>query len=252
MPSTISKHTIDALRSVFACFGLPEQLVSDNGPQLSSDEFSQFMQSSGIEHILGSPYHPSLNGLAERFVRTFKRAMRADEKHEPSITRRLSEFLFSYRSTLHATTNTSPGELFLQRKLRTHLDLLKTNHDKRSKLWSLTVGSSVMVRDFHHHNKWIPGTIVEQLRPLTYHVDVGEGKILKRHIDHLTEQLEPSPEVATTTHGDLTAGDEFHYPTGEQPLPDPAVLNPPPQGHRYPQRVHHPPDRLTMTVGENC
>ena len=76
--------------------------------------------------------------------------------------------------------------------------------------------------------------------------------ILKRHIDHLTEQLEPSPEVATTTHGDLTAGDEFHYPTGEQPLPDPAVLNPPPQGHRCPQRVHHPPDRLTMTVGENC
>ena len=44
MSVTTAKHTIDALRSVFAHFGLPEQLVSDNGPQFTSEEFAQFMR----------------------------------------------------------------------------------------------------------------------------------------------------------------------------------------------------------------
>ena len=104
------------LGSVFAHFGLPEQLVSDNGPQFTSEEFAQFMRDCGTKHILCSPYHPSSNGLAERFVQTFKRAMRACEKDEPSLHLHLSEFLFSYRSTPHATTaiTPAPSELFLQ------------------------------------------------------------------------------------------------------------------------------------------
>ena len=72
MSSTTAQHTIEALRSIFSHFGLPEQLVSDNGPQFTSDEFAEFMKGNGIKHILCSPYHPSSNGLAERFVQTFK------------------------------------------------------------------------------------------------------------------------------------------------------------------------------------
>ena len=85
MSATTAKHTIDALQSVFAHFGLPEQFVSDNGPQFTSEEFAQFMRDCGTKHIRCSPYHPSSNGLAERFVQTFKRAMRAGQKDEPSI-----------------------------------------------------------------------------------------------------------------------------------------------------------------------
>ena len=70
------------------------------------------------------------NGLAERFVRTFKRVMQTGEKSGSSLSHQLSEFLFSYQLTLHTTTGISPGELFLQRKLRTKFDLLKP--DQRS------------------------------------------------------------------------------------------------------------------------
>ena len=37
MASTTADSTIEVLRALFAQFGLPEQIVSDNGPQFVSD-----------------------------------------------------------------------------------------------------------------------------------------------------------------------------------------------------------------------
>ena len=116
MPSTTSQSTIDALRSMFSHFGLPEQLVSDNGPGFTLDEFARFMKGNGIKHILRAPYHPSSNGLAERFVQTFKKSMKAGERDGKSLNHRLAKFFFTYRFTNHGTTNISPSELFLKRK----------------------------------------------------------------------------------------------------------------------------------------
>ena len=65
MLSTTAQHTIETLQTIFSHFGLQEQLVSDNGPQFTSDEFAEFMKGNGIKRILSSPYHPSSNGLAE-------------------------------------------------------------------------------------------------------------------------------------------------------------------------------------------
>ena len=72
MPSTTSEATIEKLRETFARYGIPEQLVSDNGPQFTSHEFAEFMKRNRIKHILVAPYHPRSNGQAERFVQTFK------------------------------------------------------------------------------------------------------------------------------------------------------------------------------------
>ena len=283
MLATTAKYTIDALWSVFAHFGLPEQLVSDNGPQFTSEEFAQFMRDCGTKHILCSPYHPSSNGLAERFVQTFKRAMRACEKDEPSLHLRLSEFLFSYRSTPHATTAITPSELFLQRRLRTQFDLLKpstkttvetrqatqkTNHDCHSQLRTFATGTAVMIKDFRHAHQWIPGTIVQNLGPLTYQVDIGDEQLVKCHIDHIVQRQVPSTETTTTSDcTDVTLiENNQYYPAPDPPHHPPAVVNspppypphqppivvnlPPPQP-RYPQRVRKPPDRLMKTLAEN-
>ena len=80
MPSTTSQTTIETLRILFSRYGLPEQVIPDNGPQFTSDEFAQFMQGNGIKHILCASYHPASNGLAEKFMQTFKRAMKAGDK----------------------------------------------------------------------------------------------------------------------------------------------------------------------------
>ena len=67
--------TIEELRMLFATHGLPEQLVSDNGSQLTSEEFITFMRNNGIKNIKSAPYYPATNGGAERFVQTFKQVL---------------------------------------------------------------------------------------------------------------------------------------------------------------------------------
>ena len=99
--------------------------MSDNGPQFVAKEFEEFMLNNGIKHIRSAPYHPATNGLVERFVQSFKRAMEAMKNSGQTWQHRLSSFLLAYRSTPHTVTNVSPGSLFLQRELRTRLDLLR-------------------------------------------------------------------------------------------------------------------------------
>ena len=76
MSSTTSTATVQCLRDVFARFGLPERVITDNAPNFVSSEFSQFMKSNGIKQTTSAPYHPASNGLAERAVKIFKNGMK--------------------------------------------------------------------------------------------------------------------------------------------------------------------------------
>ena len=92
MKSATTLTTTQQLRMVFSRFGIPESIVSDNGPQFSSYEFEQFCRKNGIRHIQVSPYHPASNGLAERAVQTFKQGF---QKHtEGTIQDRIAWLLF--------------------------------------------------------------------------------------------------------------------------------------------------------------
>ena len=62
MAVTRSDSTIAMLQKGFAAFELPEQLVSDNGSQFTSNKFTEFLCSNGVKHILTALYHPSSNG----------------------------------------------------------------------------------------------------------------------------------------------------------------------------------------------
>ena len=68
MKSTTTAATVLQLRKLFSAYGLPEQLVSDNGPQFSSTEFTEFLTKNGAKHIKSVPYHTSSNGAVERFI----------------------------------------------------------------------------------------------------------------------------------------------------------------------------------------
>ena len=112
------------MQGLFAVHGLPDQVVSDNGPQFVSKEFQRFMKENGIKHTRCAPYHPSSNGLAERFVQTLKKALRCIKDIWRTFQHRLAGFLLAYRTTPHAMTNVAPCELLINRKICTGLDLL--------------------------------------------------------------------------------------------------------------------------------
>ncbi|KFD49724.1 hypothetical protein M513_09421 [Trichuris suis] len=69
MKGTSTAATISALDAIFTIEGFPETIVTDNGPQFTSEKFDGFCRKYGI-HITSAPYHPASNGLAKRFVRT--------------------------------------------------------------------------------------------------------------------------------------------------------------------------------------
>ena len=70
--NTSSRMVIGKLKEIFARYGIPDVLYSDNGPQYSSEEFQKFAREWGFNHVTSSPYHPQSNGLAERAVRSAK------------------------------------------------------------------------------------------------------------------------------------------------------------------------------------
>ena len=72
MTSTTTGKTLDVLRRWFSSNGLPEAVVTDNGPQFVSEEFEEFCKLNGIKHLRSAPYHPASNGLVERFVQSLK------------------------------------------------------------------------------------------------------------------------------------------------------------------------------------
>ena len=68
MSSMTSLKTIKVSRTLFARYGIPEELVSDNEPQLASEEFTQFLKQNVVRSSWVPPYHPSLIEAAERSV----------------------------------------------------------------------------------------------------------------------------------------------------------------------------------------
>ena len=125
MTTTKCYHMIAVFRRWFVQFGIPLQLVIDNGPQFVSHELSQFLQLNGIKHIRCSAYHPCSNGGAERFVQTIKNGLKKCHIEKGNCTKKLQNFLFAYRNTPSTVTGKTPSELFLGRRSRTRLDIMK-------------------------------------------------------------------------------------------------------------------------------
>lgn len=74
MSSITSLLTIDYLQSLFAAYGIPEEVLSDNGPQLVSAMFTDFLKGNRIKHTRVPAFHPASNSAAERSVQILKQS----------------------------------------------------------------------------------------------------------------------------------------------------------------------------------
>ncbi|XP_020898619.1 uncharacterized protein K02A2.6, partial [Exaiptasia diaphana] len=213
MPSTKAEATVKQLRETFARHGIPEVLVSDNASIFRGEVFEEFMRKNGIIHVTSAPYHPSSNGLAERAVQTVKAGLK--KTPGDTIRTKLSRFLFQYRMTPSGATGKSPSELLNHRKMRSLLDLLhpnlqgkvhkkqmelKAKHDGGKVLRSYQVGETVSVKNFANGAKWLPGTIDRVTGPVSYEISLIDGRIVRRHVDHIITRQLPSIPSAMFPH----------------------------------------------------
>ena len=226
--STSASVVINRLRRLFARFGLPKRIVSDNGPPFSSVEFEVYLGRNGIKHSLTAPYHPATNGAAENAVRTIKRVLKKAIMENENDDTALSRFLFTYRNTEHSTTGREPAVAMFGRRLRGRLDLLRPDtgelvnaaQEKQATrrgglLREAVPGDAVLVRDYSTRGqKWVEGEVVERSGPVSYVVRTDDGRVQKRHVDQLlTEKCRKSRHSLTILDHDTTSR---HTSNGER------------------------------------
>lgn len=99
----------------FSIEGILNTIFSDNGSQLTSEKFcSKFV----TQHITTTPLHPASNGLADRFVRTFKTAVQKNIEDNMPVKDAVRKFLTTYLF-IPSAEGKSPVELLRVRPVKT-------------------------------------------------------------------------------------------------------------------------------------
>ena len=218
----MTSKTLDTLRQVFPAYGLRDQLVSDNDPEFTSEEFQLFLKCNGIKHCRTAPYHPATNNEAKRFVQTTKKSIMAGRRGRRSDQHKLSGLLLVYRSTPHAVTGVPPSTLFLNFHIKIVLDLLKQNYE-RQVLEKHSLQNQGHDRHCHKRHFMLVMTLwsrfiittvslcslvlfVEKLGPVLYIVNLHSGSRRVCYIDQV-HRREVLTETSTRTQPNAVSSD---------------------------------------------
>ena len=211
MTELTAKYAIAALKSQFAKYGIPDELITDNGPQYACKEFREFSKEYGFVHNTSSPLYPRSNGQAERMVQTVKRLLKKSSDPYKS--------LMCYRNTQIEGLDQSPAQLFLGRRLKTSLptsaELLRPSHTTvkeklqkrqqiakyyydqkvaRRPLPEIKVGDTVMMKDENAGKSWKHVKVEEKhSSPRSFIVSTSARKYRRNR-----SMLKPTRSVAPT------------------------------------------------------
>ena len=87
LENALSKTVIGHVKSNMARYDVVDVLISDNGPQFTSQEFKEFARQYQSEHKTSNPTYPQSNGLAERAVETIKNILTKSKNYDKGIIR---------------------------------------------------------------------------------------------------------------------------------------------------------------------
>ena len=120
--NTLATTVVLKLKSHFARFGCPDQVISDNGPQFDSEVFRNFSRTWEFEHLTSSPGNPRANGKAESAVKTAKSLLRKalDSGRDPYMA------ILDYRNTPTQGMESSPVQRLMNRRTKTLLPTTKS------------------------------------------------------------------------------------------------------------------------------
>lgn len=129
MKSTSGDKIIEKLRIMFARYGLPDELLSDNAENFIDSRLKVYLIENAIyEHHL-TPYWPQANDEVERQNRSLLKRLKIAQATGVDWKLELQTYLFEYRTTPHTVTGVAPAELMFNRKIKSKipdLTLIKT------------------------------------------------------------------------------------------------------------------------------
>ncbi|KAK3920039.1 hypothetical protein KUF71_009326 [Frankliniella fusca] len=253
--STAAEHVIPKLRLAFSYFGLPVQIVTDNGPPFTSIDFLDFCASNGILASKSPPYHPQSNGQAEIVVKITKTILKKMSMANPSedLSTRIMNMLMNYRSTPSTVTGLTPTQVMLTFEPRHKLALLlpRQNVDKTyvpiTKVFLPGERVKVLMKKGDLARV---GKIIRQLGAYIYIVDL-DGEATLCHINQLAtsvpdekteDKTEKIPEEKKTEEGPVKSREL------EKKIPEDPKLEEPRRSKRESKGLPKP--RLNLKIQE--
>ena len=240
---TTARTITTKLSGHFSRYGLPDTLVSDNGPPFSSKEFDTFTREMGIKHQTISPYNSKANGKVEAAVKStkkmLKRCQRSGEDENMA--------LLNLRNTPSQGVDSSPVQRFLGRrtktKIPTHHSLLEPRlPESKHEMQQLLLNQKRQQKYFDRHartlpdledgdvvrmapfrageDRWRKAVVIRRLDERSYEVE-QQGTIYRRNREHLRASRETpdmdNPYVISTEsagHPNIGIQSTSHPETG--------------------------------------
>lgn len=205
------KEVIGKMKAQIARHGIPDVIVTDNGPPFNSGEFRDFAANYEFEHRTPSPRYPQSNGKVENAVKIVKNLMRKCvlDQNDPFLA------LLDWRNTPSETIGLSAVERLFGRKTRTRLNFTAKhlqNQDsgkvtrklvdrkiKESSYYNrgarekskLHEGDTVRIRPFGREKTWTKAQVEDQVDSRSYEVRTEDGRVYRRNRRHLRRSRQP-------------------------------------------------------------
>ena len=128
VPSTDFQTNKEKMKHIFATYGTPRRIESDNGPPFNSKELNEFAKQEGFQHHRVTALHPRANGEVERFMQTLNKTEQiANLQGKNRLDRRnaVQDMLIAYRSTPHPATGVAPYKALKGTPVRMKLDYIE-------------------------------------------------------------------------------------------------------------------------------
>ena len=238
--NTYSDTVIERLAKIFSVHGIPEKLITDNGPQFSSHSFRKFARHWQFEHITTSPHFHQANGMVERANQTVRHIFEKAEGNRKDAY--LS--LLNLRNTPRKAEAGSPSQRLFGRRTATKLptsekllkpklieqeqifkarkknrETAKRYYDRGAKgLEELRPGDTIRVRT---GKEWQPAKLITKSpQPRSYEIQTEAGNVWRRNRHDILKTKEdhiyhPKPQ------------DYYDSPPEIQDGPKPRLMSPP-------------------------
>ena len=127
IPKVDTVTVAEELVKMFCDIGIPNEILSDNGSQFTSDMMAEVQRLLSIRSFTTTPYHAQCNGLCERYNGTLKQMLRRMiSEQEKEWDRFIEPLLFAYRELpMESLGGFSPFELIYGRTVRGPMSVLR-------------------------------------------------------------------------------------------------------------------------------